>query len=152
MEVIQIGNLWGNETDFINKTSGRVYDAFGISPALNTMQGGWKQPMIIEAQAIKMVRTEKGKELRKEYGNTCPTLMASEQDLFRIESYYRIRKLTPLECWRLMDFADEDFKKAESVNSNSQLYKQAGNSIVKNVLMAIFGQMIPGKEEVYKTR
>lgn len=85
-------------------------------------------------------------------GDTCPTLMASEQDLFKIESYYRIRKLTPLECWRLMDFADEDFKKAESVNSNSQLYKQAGNSIVKNVLMAIFGQMIPGKEEVYKTR
>lgn len=55
---------------------------------------------------------------------------------------YRIRKLTPLECWRLMGFSDEDFGKAEEVNSNSQLYKQAGNSIVKDVLMAIFGQMI----------
>lgn len=63
---------------------------------------------------------------------------------------YRIRKLTPKECWRLMDFTDEDFKKAEEVNSNTQLYKQAGNSIVKNVLVAIIGQMIPGKEEVYK--
>lgn len=59
-----------------------------------------------------------------------------------IEPTYRIRKLTPLECWRLMGFTDEDFQKAAAVNSNSQLYKQAGNSIVKNVLMAIFGQMI----------
>jgi DNA (cytosine-5)-methyltransferase 1 len=49
-----------------------------------------------------------------------------------------------------MDFSDEDFHKAEAVNSNTQLYKQAGNSIVRNVLVAIFGQMIPGKEEVYK--
>lgn len=63
---------------------------------------------------------------------------------------YRIRKLTPLECWRLMGFSDEDFRKAEEVNSNTQLYKQAGNSIVENVLVAIFGQMIPGKENVYK--
>lgn len=65
-------------------------------------------------------------------------------------NYYRIRKLTSLECWRLMGFSDEDFHKAEEVNSNSQLYKQTGNSIVKNVLMAIFGQMIPGKENLYK--
>ena len=50
---------------------------------------------------------------------------------------YRIRKLTPLECWRLMGFDDTDFHKAEKVNSNTQLYKQAGNSIVVNVLMAI---------------
>ena len=63
---------------------------------------------------------------------------------------YRIRKLTPRECWRLMDFSDEDFEKAAQVNSNTQLYKQAGNSIVRNVLVAILGQMIPGKEDVYK--
>lgn len=63
---------------------------------------------------------------------------------------YRIRKLTPRECWRLMDFKDSDFEKAQEENSNTQLYKQAGNSIVKNVLVAIFGQMIDGKENVYK--
>ena len=40
MKVIQIGNLWGNETNYKNKTSGRVYDHYGISPTLNTMQGG----------------------------------------------------------------------------------------------------------------
>ena len=56
-------------------------------------------------------------------------------------SPYRIRKLTPLECWRLMGFTDNDFHKAEAVNSNTQLYKQAGNSIVKDVLMAIFKQI-----------
>ncbi|MFK8243867.1 DNA cytosine methyltransferase [Facklamia sp. 252] len=54
---------------------------------------------------------------------------------------YRVRKLTPKECWRLMGISDEDFHKAEAVNSNSQLYKQAGNAIVVNVLEAIFGAM-----------
>lgn len=54
---------------------------------------------------------------------------------------YRIRKLTPKECWRLMGCSDEDFKKAEQVNSNSQLYKQAGNAIVVDVLEAIFKQL-----------
>ena len=53
----------------------------------------------------------------------------------------RIRKLTPKECWRLMGFTDKDFENAEKQNSNTQLYKQAGNSIVKAVLMAIFSQL-----------
>lgn len=85
----------------------------------------------------------------------CPTLTAGMTNIHRVEELmehkYRIRKLTPRECWRLMDFSDEDFDKAAGVNSNTQLYKQAGNSIVKNVLMAIFGQMLPGKEDMYKT-
>ena len=54
---------------------------------------------------------------------------------------YRIRKLTPKECWRLMGFDDEDFEKASQVNSNAQLYKQAGNSIVVNVLEDIFEEL-----------
>lgn len=54
----------------------------------------------------------------------------------------RIRKLTPKECWRLMGFDDSDFEKAEKVNSNAQLYKQAGNSIVVNVLEAIFKNLL----------
>ena len=53
----------------------------------------------------------------------------------------RIRKLTPKECFRLMGFDDEDFEKAALVNSNAQLYKQAGNSIVVNVLEEIFKQL-----------
>ena len=63
-----------------------------------------------------------------------------------IEPSLRIRKLTPRETWRLMGFDDEDFEKAEKVCSNSQLYKQAGNSIVVNVLMAIFKELfVPNK-------
>ena len=54
----------------------------------------------------------------------------------------RIRKLTPRETWRLMGFDDTDFEKASAVNSNSQLYKQAGNSIVVDVLCYIFGRML----------
>lgn len=55
---------------------------------------------------------------------------------------YRIRKLTPRECWRLMGFKDEQFDKAQQVCSNSQLYKQAGNSIVVNVLEEIFKGLV----------
>jgi DNA (cytosine-5)-methyltransferase 1 len=54
---------------------------------------------------------------------------------------YKIRKLTPRETWRLMGFSDEDFEKAAAVNSQTQLYKQSGNSIVENVLMALFSQL-----------
>lgn len=71
--------------------------------------------------------------------DTSPTITA-EGELCKIERY-RIRKLTPRECWRLMGYTDADFDKAQTVNSNTQLYKQAGNAIVKQVLMAIFRQM-----------
>ena len=54
----------------------------------------------------------------------------------------KIRKLTPLECWRLMGFDDEDFSKVKSIGiSDSQAYKQAGNSIVVNVLEAILKKL-----------
>ena len=62
----------------------------------------------------------------------------------------RVRKLTPRECWRLMAFSDCDYEAAEKTNSNTQLYKQAGNSICVNVLEAIFGQMFESKEEHWK--
>ena len=58
----------------------------------------------------------------------------------------RIRKLTPKECWRLMGFNDEEFEKAQAVNSNEQLYKQAGNSIVVNVLVEIFKNLLGGTQ------
>mgnify|MGYP003288215218 CR=1 FL=1 len=55
----------------------------------------------------------------------------------------KIRRLTPKECWRLMGWSnDEDFERAAKVNSNAQLYKQAGNSIVVNCLVAIFSQLL----------
>lgn len=59
----------------------------------------------------------------------------------------RIRKLTPRECWRLMGFSDEDFDKAKAAGiSDTQLYKQAGNSIVVDVLMAIFKELLCQKQ------
>ena len=54
-----------------------------------------------------------------------------------VEPDFRIRKLTPRECWRLQGFPDWAFDKAQEVNSNSQLYKQAGNSVTVNVIEAI---------------
>ena len=66
----------------------------------------------------------------------------AQKDNYAVElPEYRIRKLTPKECWRSMGCSDEDFHKAEQVNSNSQLYKQAGNAIVVDVLEAIFKQI-----------
>jgi DNA (cytosine-5)-methyltransferase 1 len=77
-------------------------------------------------------------------GDVTPTITAEgSENINYIETEYRIRKLTPKECWRLMGYTDEDFDKAQSSGvSNSQLYKQAGNAIVKQVLMAIFSQML----------
>jgi DNA (cytosine-5)-methyltransferase 1 len=63
-----------------------------------------------------------------------------------VEPNLRIRKLTPKECWRLMGFSGEDVENAAKVCSNSQLYKQAGNSIVVNVLMAIFKELFVPKK------
>ena len=54
----------------------------------------------------------------------------------------RIRKLTPLECWRLMGIDDDYFHRATVVNSNSQLYRQAGNGICIPVMEAIFKNMV----------
>lgn len=87
-------------------------------------------------------------------GTVSPTIMSSNQELYKLErnemESYRIRRLTPLECWRLMGFSDEDFRAAEAdeINSDTQLYAQAGNSIVVNVLEAIFGEMLPKGQDM----
>lgn len=114
----------------------------------NTLTSVQKDNMVLEG--IILDDTQGFEEMPRVYTDNSPTLRSERSGLMTIETQYRIRKLTPLECWRLMGFSDEDFHKAEEINSNSQLYKQAGNSIAKNVLMAIFGQMIPGKENLYK--
>lgn len=68
----------------------------------------------------------------QDHGN--PPVVAGEK--------IRVRKLTPREYWRLMAFDDEDFDKAKAVVSDTQLYSQAGNSIVVDVLAAIFKELI----------
>lgn len=100
-------------------------------------------------------QTRRGRVI--ENGKICPTLTREYipnvvelgnpkfyNFIYKIDDEWlliRIRKLTPRECWRLMGFYDEDFEKAEKVSSNSSLYKQAGNSIVVNVLEDIFKQL-----------
>ena len=172
MKVNQIGNLSERKRD--NPSQNRVYDDNGLAPTLNCCGGGGLQPMVLIKQATNeglipcevggvvdltfpSSKTRRGRVI--DNGMTSPTLRAEsipsvlEDWTWTIdgETYIiRIRKLTPKECWRLMDFSDDDFDKAAQVNSNTQLYKQAGNSIVRNVLIAIMGQFIEGKEDAYK--
>lgn len=163
--ILQIGNIidtgnWGNPQ------RGRIYSIDGISPALNTVGGGGLEPKILRYE-----RTEYGKKIRKQYetgeikekiGNMrelrpredgiSNTLTTVKKDNLLLEPQYRIRKLTPKECWRLMGFKDEDFDKAQNAGvSNSQLYKQAGNSIVTNCLFYIFKNLLQTEiSEIYK--
>lgn len=238
MEQRRLGNLYGDDrgTGF----AGNVWDKNYISPSLTTMQGGMREPMIVDKQIVAMrgrnpdnpsdrttgSPTEQRLEINmqgtsncltsvqkdnmvlikqatksgsiecevggcfdasypesqarrgrvQDNGNTCPTLTAQNQEIVRIEKVgqissdgsqrgtviydngistnlvagthgyanshiatkYRIRKLTPRECGRLMGVSDEDISKMAAVNSNTQLYKQFGNSIVVDVMCAMF--------------
>lgn len=82
------------------------------------------------------------------YDNNVGLSLSTTAQPYYPDNQLRIRKLTPKECWRLMGFDDEDFEKASQVNSNAQLYKQAGNSIVVNVLMAIFKELLKKEGEI----
>lgn len=246
MEQRRLGNLYGDdrETGF----AGNVWDKNYISPSLTTMQGGMREPMIVdkhivamrgrnpdnpsdgtagspteqrlevnmqdtsncltrvqkdnlvmESQVLTPKRTEYGKQIRKAYesgqiqesrhnmteleprqDNISNTLTTVQKDNLLLENniqkvgqissngsqcgtvvsengisanlvagthgyanshiatQYRIRKLTPRECGRLMGVSDEDIDKMAAVNSNTQLYKQFGNSIVVDVMCAMF--------------
>ena len=98
--------------------NGEVYQADGLAPTLTTNKG--------EGQKIAI-------PVGKQIANTL--LTGESQGV--VEPDFRIRKLTPRECWRLQGFPDWAFDKAQKVNSNSQLYKQAGNSVTVNVIAAI---------------
>ena len=83
----------------------------------------------------------------QENGNVTPALMASGEPLNRYEGDFRIRKLTPTECFRLMDVSENGIVKLlNSGISNSQLYKLAGNSIVVSCLYHIFRKLFVDKE------
>lgn len=170
--VKQVGNIMETDSFGGNPQCGRVYSDDGISPTLNTMQGGQREPKILDdTYANRAVR---------EYNEFSPTIRAEREGLkvaegvsvnvnsrkaefngfkpispaLRATDYkcphtysngYRIRKLTPLECWRLMGVKDEQFDKLHGI-SNSQLYKLAGNSIVVDVLMGIFKNLLVSDE------
>lgn len=164
--IIEAGNL---NNPHWHRLMNVVLDDNGICTTLNTCSGGNLEPKILEPLAY----DEQNKYIRKDgcigalttdgsssKHNNRVVLPCDKEHLkihnkgiiFISGEYVSIRKLTPLECWRLMGQADEDFYKAKAAlnktyyndkdKSNSQLYKQAGNSIVVDVLTAIFGQMI----------
>jgi len=160
-QVLQVGQYDTNTRT--NSNGFRTYSPSRIGASLTTMGGGGREPHVmldqdnqqpsmliknntkqgyIEATdgdgidlAFPSSNTRRGR-VQKDKSQTLDT-----SDSKGVVENLRIRKLTPLECWRLMGFSDEDFHKAEEVNSNSQLYKQAGNSIVVDVLEAIFKKL-----------
>jgi DNA (cytosine-5)-methyltransferase 1 len=103
----------------------------------------------LTAQNQEIVRIEKVGQISND-GSQCgtvysdsgisPTLIAGTHGdaNSKVFTQYRIRKLTPRECGRLMGVSDEDISKMAAVNSNTQLYKQFGNSIVVDVMCAMF--------------
>lgn len=148
-------NLYPNSG---NPQAGCVYNTQGISPAMDTCQGGNRMPKITEYrffnQAIETAQNaENGDTIdafNKRVNNTgvCPTLTTRPEGfktaILPMQNY-RIRKLTPKECWRLMGVKDEQFEKLHDI-SDSQLYKMAGNSIVVDVLIGIFKNLFIATE------
>lgn len=152
-----IGLLSGDGWDKAKDASRRVYSAEAVSPTITTCGGGRREVKIADCINNKDFNGKQPSLHNRIYDSdgiavACTTAPFFMPNYKAEEPRYRIRKLTPRECWRLMDFDDEDFDRAAAVNSKTQLYKQAGNSIVVNCLVAIFGQMIEGKENVYKER
>lgn len=104
----------------------------------NTLLTGEEQGVVLSG-----VYTKASKDFqRPPLKGLSRTLKANNHDA-GITDGFRIRKLTPLECWRLQGFTDEQFYKAKNDGvSNSQLYKQAGNSVTVNVIDAIARKLL----------
>lgn len=129
--------------------SGVVYETDGISPTIRTMQGGGLEPKIRVREATKQGYAEasvgdsvnlshpNSKTRRGRVGEGIANTLVTGDSQGVVMPNFRIRKLTPRECWRLQGFPDWAFDKAQEVNSNSQLYKQAGNSVTVNVIKKI---------------
>lgn len=79
-------------------------------------------------------------------GGVAPTLMAKRANRINLAEGERVRRLTPRECFRLQGWTDDYFEKAQFVNSDSQLYKQAGNGVTVTVIQAI-GEALRGEQE-----
>ena len=128
---------------------GVVYETDGIAPTIRAYQGGGLEPKIRVKEATSQGYAEaqigdsvnlshpNSKTRRGRVGKQIANTLLTGESQGVIEPDFRIRKLTPRECWRLQGFPDWAFDKAQEVNSNSQLYKQAGNSVTVNVIAAI---------------
>ena len=150
----QAGFLSGGKWDKINESCRRYYKEDGISPTIHTCQGGNTEPKIaiknatrkgydeaVEGDSINLAYPN-SKTRRGRVGKQVSQTLQCNENMGVVTPEMIIRKLTPKECWRLMGFSDEDFEKTANIpTSNTQLYKQAGNSIVVNVLEKIFANL-----------
>lgn len=125
------------------ESTNRIYDVGGSS-TLSTMQDGNQEPKILESKQLGFMDNGTGKHQSNtvyDENALCPNITTVEgggtQQMLE-KPQYRIRKLTPRECGRLMGVSDEDIDKMAAVNSNTQLYKQFGNSIVVDIMCAMF--------------
>lgn len=151
----EFGRLVSEKYEKMYEQSRRIYSADGLSPTIHTMQGGGNQELKVAIAkcigGIGEMKSNGGKQYYQQdrvyQGDIAlarPASIPGGSYHYAVgERNYRIRKLTPKECWRLMGFDDTDFEKAEKVCSNTQLYKQAGNSIVVNVLEGILKNLLP---------
>ena len=157
-------NLKGGKWDKIHESARRVYDEEGIAPTIPTCGGGNIEPKVAVREATKKgyaiatvgdsinLEQPNSKTRRGRVGKEVANTLNTGCNQGTLENDYRIRKLTPLECWRLMGFSDEDYHKARQAledrfyngrdRSNSQMYKMAGNSIVVNVLEKILYNLL----------
>ena len=167
--------LNGGKIGKMHDISRRAYYEDSVAPTIHTSGGGNQEPKVIvtDQQIVDSIPDSNSYNKRKaqemldkkgylpefhvpynslEVKETSPTLTTfsghftgSGSVMYKHD--FRIRKLTPKECWRLMGFDDSDFDKAKAAGiSASQLYKQAGNSIVVNVLQYIFRNLFKGGE------
>ena len=120
----------------------RIYDEEGISATVTASEF---RPKVAERKMFNLYNDKEIKDIAPTQTTNCGSSTSSAAVLISENgsNYLKIRKLTPLECWRLMGFDDEDFYKAKNVGiSDTQLYRQAGNSIVVNVLEEIFKTLL----------
>lgn len=150
-KIVQVGNINPSGKGM----NGNVFASDGLAPTITTNKGEGSKVLIPQATKQGYIECEVGGVADLSYPNSktrrgrvqenetiSPTITATETGICKIESPIRIRKLTPKECFRLMGFSDQDFDAAKSVGiSNSQLYKQAGNSIVVDVLYYIYVEL-----------
>ena len=153
-KVFPIGGSSSKAIETIGYTNGKkktmyqVNSINGICRCLDTMQGGNRQPKVLVKEATKKGYSEamigdsinleqpNSKTRRGRVGKGIANTLTCSCNQGVIDGF-RIRKLTPKECWRLQGWKDEDFEKAAKVCSDSQLYKQAGNGVTVPVIYEI---------------
>jgi DNA (cytosine-5)-methyltransferase 1 len=137
----QVGEIQGNG---YHEMSRRVYGSNGLSPTVRTFCGCGQEIKIAEDEP-RFYDYYNKLEISGEYCGTitsCSAHNGSGTFFVQRNRDYRIRKLTPKECFRLMGVKDEDFDRVAKNQSKSSLYHCAGDSIVTTCLMAIFGEML----------